>query len=75
MYSTTLYSIEEAASNLAVSEALVCKFIKRGFVVAVQQGRVKKVTAYGLRRLSEIIKMYEQSYTLETIEQRLNHQI
>ncbi len=72
---TRLYSIEEAASNLEVSEALIRKFIQQGIVVAVEQGRAKKLTAYGVRRLSELLHLYEQSYPLESIERKLNDQI
>ncbi len=74
MFSTTrLYSIEEAATNLEISEDLIRKFIQKGFVVPVEQGRVKKLTAYGLRRLSEIVSLYEQSYSMDRIEQTINH--
>lgn len=73
MQNADLISIADAAHSLEVSEALLDKFIKWGLVATIQDGRFRKLTPYGIRRLTRIVDMYEQSYTQERIEKALNH--
>jgi hypothetical protein len=68
-----LYSIDDAARQLAVSKALIYKFIKLGLVIPAEKDMVKpKLTPYGLRRLMDIVDLYEKSYSTESIEAMLN---
>ncbi len=68
-----LYSIDDAAKKLAVSKALIYKFINMGLVIPAEKDPSKpKLTPYGLRRLMDIVQMYEQSYSPESIESIIN---
>ncbi len=73
MASQNLYTLNEAADQLAVSQDLVAKFISRGWIVPVEDGKRQKLTPYAFRRLNRIIDLYERSYSLERIETLLNH--
>ncbi len=73
MESQNLYTLNEAADQLAVSQDLVAKFINRGWIVPVKDGKGQKLTPYAFRRLNRIIDLYERSYSLERIETLLNH--
>ncbi|HHM01863.1 MAG TPA: MerR family transcriptional regulator [Caldithrix abyssi] len=73
MESQNLYTLNEAADQLAVSQDLVAKFISRGWIVPVEDGKRQKLTPYAFRRLNRIIDLYERSYSLERIETLLNH--
>ncbi|KAA3611132.1 MAG: hypothetical protein D8M58_14250 [Calditrichaeota bacterium] len=73
MQNPQLISISDAANSLQVSEALVDKFIKLGLVKTIQDGRLPKLTPYGIRRLTRIVDMYDQSFSTEKIENALNH--
>ncbi len=73
MESQNLYTLNEAADQLAVSQDLVNKFINRGWIVPVEDGKRQKLTPYAFRRLNRIIDLYERSYSLERIETLLNH--
>ena len=67
------YTINEAAQELAISKDLVDKFINRGWIIPVEEGKRRKLTPYALRRLNQIVALYEQSYSFEKIENILNH--
>ena len=73
MQNFQLISIADAANSLKVSEALVDKFIKLGLVSTIQDGHFIKLTPYGIRRLTRIVDMYDQSFSTERIEDLLNH--
>ncbi len=73
MQNVQLISIADAANSLKVSEALVDKFIKMGLVSTIKDGHFFKLTPYGIRRLTRIVNMYEQSFSTERIENALNH--
>jgi Mn-dependent DtxR family transcriptional regulator len=73
MQNSHLVSISDAANSLKVSEALVDKFINMGLVSTIQDGRLPKLTPYGIRRLIRIVDLYEQSFSPERIEMVLNH--
>lgn len=68
-----LTSIKDAASNLEISEELVLKFIRMGFVKPIVDATTLKLTKYNMRRLNQAINLYEQCLPLETIEHRLNN--
>ncbi|RMH60742.1 MAG: MerR family transcriptional regulator [Calditrichaeota bacterium] len=67
------FTITEAANRLAISKDLVDKFIKRGWIIPVEEGKRRKLTPYALRRLNQIVALYEQSCSFEKIENYLNH--
>ena len=73
MNNSQLVSINEVADSLAISVALIDKFIRLGLVTPVTEGRASKLTPYGMRRLTRIIDMYEKSFSADRIEQALNH--
>ncbi len=73
MQDSLLISITDAANTLKVSEALVDKFIKLGLVSTIQDGFSTKLTPYGIRRLTRIVDMYDQSFSTDRIENLLNH--
>ena len=68
-----LISITDAADSLQVSTALIDKFIKLGLVKTIKDGTFTKLTPYGIRRLTRIVDMYDQSVSMEGIEEVLNH--
>jgi hypothetical protein len=68
-----LISIKDAASNLDISEELVFKFIHLGLVKPIVESSSMKLTKYNMRRLTQVIDLYEQCYPPETIEFRLNN--
>jgi len=74
MYQTReLKTIKDAAISLEISEELVLKFIKLGIVKPIFDSSTVKLTGYNLRRLSQALKMYENSFTPEAILARLNN--
>jgi len=73
MHSSQLISVAEAANSLKVSEELVDKFIKLGLVKTIKDGHLTRLTPYGIRRLSRIVALYDQSISPEKIENLLNH--
>ncbi|HHJ51567.1 MAG TPA: MerR family transcriptional regulator [Caldithrix abyssi] len=73
MVHSNLRPINEVAANLGVSVALVEKFIKKGLVVPILDDKAPKLTPYGMRRLRQVMELYEQSYPLEKIETLLNN--
>lgn len=72
MYQQRMFSIQEAASNLMVSEAFVDKFIKKGLITPINDGRAPKLTSYHYHRLLKAMELYESSYSYESIEAMLN---
>jgi len=73
MYQPNFVSIQDAASSLKVSEAFVKKFIKKGLITPVSDGRAPKLTTYHYHRLARAMELYENSCSYETIETILNH--
>ncbi len=73
MYQSNLQPIHEVAAHLGVSVALIEKFIKKGLVVPVVDDKAPKLTPYGMRRLRQVVDLYEKSYSLEKIENLLNN--
>jgi len=68
-----LYTIDDAARQLAVSKALIHKFIKMGLVIPdMSDPEETTLTPYGLRRLTYVVDLYEKSYSTESIEVLLN---
>jgi len=67
------YTVPEAADNLAVSEAVVNKFIKKGLVPVRKKGGLKLLTPYAYRQLVRILDLYERSYSTDGIEQMINN--
>ncbi len=73
MQNIQTYTVPEAADNLAVSEAVVNKFIKKGLVPVRQKGGLKLLTPYAYRQLVRILDLYEKSYSTDGIEQMINN--
>ena len=73
MYQHSLHPLPEAASNLGISVALIQKFIKKGLIIPIEDDKAPKLTAYGLRRLMQVVDLYEKSYPMEKIERLLNN--
>ena len=73
MYKNEAVSLKDASINLNISEALILKFINRGFIKPIHDGTVIKLTAYNLRRLKQALDMYERSFSLDKIELILNN--
>ncbi|NOX88562.1 MAG: MerR family transcriptional regulator [Calditrichaeota bacterium] len=67
-----LYEINEAALQLGVSTDVIKKFIRMGLVFPVNKSGMK-LTRYGIRRLKQVLDLYEKSYPLDRIEAILNH--
>jgi len=67
------YTVPEAANNLAVSEAVVDKFIKRGLVLVRHTAGHKILSPYSYRQLVRVLDLYEKSYSATGIEQVLNN--
>ena len=66
-------SIRDAANSLNISEALIQKFIRLGFVKAVSRKNSVQLTGYNFRRLIKALDLYEQNVPTETIENILNN--
>lgn len=67
------YTILEAANNLAVSEAVINKFINRGLIMVRQKAGAKILTPYAYRQLVRILDLYEKSYPADGIERLINN--
>ena len=67
------YTIPEAANNLAVSEAVINKFINRGLIMVRQKAGAKILTPYAYRQLVRILDLYEKSYPADGIERLINN--
>lgn len=72
MQRSNLHTISDSAVQLGISEALVSRFIKKGLITPVHDATTPKLTSYAIRRLSRILDLYEQSCSLDHIEQKLN---
>lgn len=73
MHKADIFTIPEVASNLEVSELLVNKFINKGLIHPVEQGKARKLTGYNYRQLVRVIDLYEKSYPYESIDAIINH--
>jgi len=68
-----LYTIDDAAKQVAVSKTLVNKFINMGLIIPAKSDmETPTLTPYGLRRLTYVVDLYEKSYSAESIETLLN---
>ncbi len=70
MMSSQLISLQEAAATLDVSEAMIGKFIKKGLIPIT--GTAPGLTPYNLRRLRELVRLYESGCTPEDLSRFLN---
>ena len=74
MYQNKIISLRDASVYLNISEDLIRKFITLGFIRPVHNdGTVIKLTAYNLRRLKQVLDLYEKSFSPEKIEIILNN--
>jgi len=70
MMSAQLISLQEAAATLDVSEAMIGKLIKKGLIPFT--GTAPGLTPYNVRRLGELVRLYESGCTAEDISRFLN---
>lgn len=73
MYKKEAISIKDASIYLSVSEDLILKFVNLGFIKPIYDGTVMKLTAYNLRRLKQVLDLYERCLPVEKIELILNN--
>jgi hypothetical protein len=73
MYKKEAISVKDASIYLSVSEDLILKFINLGFIKPIYDGTVVKLSAYNLRRLKQVLDMYERCLPTEKIELILNN--
>ena len=66
-------SLKDASINLSISEDLILKFINLGFIKPIHDGTVIKLTAYNLRRLKQVLDLYERCFPPDEIEVMLNN--
>jgi hypothetical protein len=67
-------TIRDASIYLNISEDLIKKFITLGFIKPMDNdGTSIKLSAYNLRRLKQVLDLYEKSFSPEKIEVILNN--